>query len=768
MPVYRIIAVCCLIVCATSSVAVAQFEDEFATGVVADYVASDGTKFRRIDPQIAFKFGAASPDPRLGAGKFSVHWDGLLLTKTPGPYTLHVYAQGKVRIQIEDEIVLEAESKSPGWLTADPIDLKFDWHPFQVEFEKTSPDAQITLYWAGPDYSLEPITPEWLFHEIDDTFAEPFNVGRDLARAHRCNACHGGDRADELPAPALDRLAGHVSQDWIVDRLTSAANKDDASTRKMPHYDLPPQDAAAIAAFLFAESDEVKVKRAKERKGSVKTGKLLFQSLGCFACHRVGDVGAAGPFSGGDLSDIAAKRPPHFFSKWLEDPAALNVDHRMPTFQLDADSRNHLAAYLSSLNVSGQLASTAQAEPNDAQIKRGRELALANRCDACHRLPGDLKEKSRKPLASLSSGDLQLDACLAEPDAGKRPGYALNAESQEAIRTYFRDQALPKTPAAKLSGAQLIRERNCLSCHARGIGKGLAPTVALAAADDPALSAVLPTLTPPSLNSVGDKLHDAALIDVILRKDPVHRPWLKVQMPRFPLDKAELEAIKDYLVEQDRIPAHPLVGRPSEVDPAALSVAGERLVGGEGFNCTSCHAVGDWQPSDAPLNAKGPTLSMLGERIRRDWFDRWVRKPARIVPQMEMPSVTVPVSGVLHDEIDDQLAAVWKALNTPGFQPPKPNPVRVARRSGVAESQETALILTDVLRDVDHDLQFIKPLLIGLPNRHNMLFDLETGRIASWTLGDAARERSEGKKWFWELAGAELFAWGDTESELVL
>ncbi|EAQ80443.1 PA14 domain-containing protein [Blastopirellula marina] len=769
MPAYRIFAVVCLFVCGSVSLVSAQFEDEFASGLIADYVAADGTKCRRIDPQIAFHFGAAAPDARVSGGKFAAKWDGLLLTKTPGPYTLYVYAQGKVRILIEDEVVLDAEAKRPGWLTAESIDLKFDWHPLQVEFTKTSPDAQIAIYWAGPDYTLEPITPEWLFHEIDDTFAQPFDTGRDLVRSHRCGACHGGDRSAELPAPALNRVAGHLSQPWIVDRLMSAANESDASTRKMPHYNLPQGDAEAIAAYLVAESDMVGAKGKPDKGGSVGSGKRMFESLGCLACHRVGELGAAGPFSGGDLSDIAAKRPPHFFAKWLEDPAALNADHRMPVYQLDGDSRKHLAAYLATLSKSGKLASTPQKKPNSLKVKQGRDLVLANRCDACHRLPGDLKDDQRKPLSTLTSGDLWHDACLAAPTVEKHPGYLLSADEQEAIRIYLRQKAPDKgTAAAAISGAQIVRERNCLACHARGVGKGLAPIAAQAAAADSALSAVLPTLTPPSLNSVGDKLHDQALMDIILRKDPVHRPWLKVQMPRFRLQDTELTAIKDYLVEQDRIPAHPLVGRPSEVDPAALAIAGERLVGGDGFNCTSCHAVGDWRPSDAPLNAKGPTLSMLGDRIRRDWFDRWVRKPARIVPQMEMPSVTVPVSGVLHDEIDDQLAAVWRVLNTPGFQPPKPNPVRVARRSGIVSDNETALVLTDVLRDVDRNLQFIKPLLVGLPNRHNVLFDLETGRLASWTLGDAAYERSEGKSWFWELAGAELLAVGDDTPELAL
>ena len=128
-----------------------------------------------------------------------------------------------------------------------------------------------------------------------------------------------------------------------------------------------------------------------------------------------------------------------------------------------------------------------------------------------------------------------------------------------------------------------------------------------------------------------------------------------------------------------------------ETPAPQLAAAGPRLVTTDGFGCTSCHQVGSVLPDKAPLNARGPTLSMLEKRIRREWFDRWCANPARIVPRMEMPSVQVPVRGVLNDNIHDQLAAVWHTLNTPGFEPPEPNPVRVLRLSGVPEAARRQL-----------------------------------------------------------------------------
>jgi len=119
---------------------------------------------------------------------------------------------------------------------------------------------------------------------------------------------------------------------------------------------------------------------------------------------------------------------------------------------------------------------------------------------------------------------------------------------------------------------------------------------------------------------------------------------------------------------------------------------------------------------------------------------------------MEMPSVRVAVHGLLDDNVDHQLSAVWDVLNTKGFQPPRPDPVRVVRYSG--KGHERAVMLTDVVRSPAAN--YLKPLLVGLANRHSMLFDLENARLTTWSVGDVARQHTEGKTWFWEVAGTPV------------
>ena len=93
-----------------------------------------------------------------------------------------------------------------------------------------------------------------------------------------------------------------------------------------------------------------------------------------------------------------------------------------------------------------------------------------------------------------------------------------------------------------------------------------------------------------------------------------------------------------------------------------------------------------------------------------------------------------------------------------------PPRVRVLRLSGVPERKESPIVLHDVVKDGDKTYLF--PLVIGLPNRHNILFDLETNRLAAWWLGDTARQRTKGKSWHWEMGGKSILPNLANEAEI--
>jgi mono/diheme cytochrome c family protein len=778
-------------------------EDEpFLPGLAAEYRDAQGHSATRLDYQLAFRWGELPPDPRLTAGEFRVCWQGNLLTASRGDYRFFIFGCGEVELKIAGRAVLARQSVPNGWVSSPAVSLTADFHSLELSFRRTQKDARLMLLWSGPDFGVEPVPARYLYHPRQKSLPREFERGRLLARVLRCGRCHG-EALPSSPAPALDRLSGNLSRAWLVRWLTeNEQGSDQRSPRRMPALGLSTTQADALADWLLmprqaereaAHRDTPVVARSPDRattgdvrspaargkdkgKPDAKTGERLFVSLGCLACHSWRDLGASGWLGGGDLTQIADKRPPGFFDVWLAEPARLNRDHRMPVFTLSNKERASLALFLAEQKTSRSESNATQSvadvrsHAERGNEKEGRKLAEKLGCAACHRLPETIHETSRSAprLNERSNWD---HSCVDLPDANKhRPGYRLGKDDARALRRFY--TAARSSPR---DGLFLLAEQNCFACHAReGMRESipllpplLADKLAAVGKRYPDLAPQLPALTPPALNSVGDKLTDSALVESIARRGEPHRPYLRVRMPRFPLGDDDLQALVRHFIDTDRVPSRD--ANPSAVvDPARrdrYALAGGRLVSSDGFGCTSCHAVGRVQPANDSPGARGPDLLRLEQRIRRPWFDRWVRNPARIVPRMEMPSVQIPVSGVLDGKLDDQLDAVWHVLNLPGFEPPLPNPIRILRHSGNYRGAEP-IILTDIL---ERGKQMrIKPFLVGLANRHNVLFDLEVGALAQWSAGDVARQHTRGKAWFWVAASDVILDTGMTQPDLAL
>src|SRR5262249_35875345 len=153
---------------------------------------------------------------------------------------------------------------------------------------------------------------------------------------------------------------------------------------------------------------------------------------------------------------------------------------------------------------------------------------------------------------------------------------------------------VPDGQVARPDGRLLMAEFNCLACHTRdGTGETiplrpplLAEKLTAVARQFPDLAPLVPAMTPPSLNSVGDKLTDRALADAVAPTGDAHRPYLNVRMPRFAPGDEELRAIVKELVDTDRVPER----RSPAVATRAASrdryeFAGGRLVSSDGFGC---------------------------------------------------------------------------------------------------------------------------------------------------------------------------------------
>lgn len=789
-----------------------DFEDDdlpqFLPGLVARYV-SESRDAERVDDDILFDWSVEPLDARLGSGRpFQAHWSGYLQAKDDGLFRISVFLRGSATVRLAGAEIVRGSSETPVWLHSEPMELRFGRHAIEIEFQSpahaTADRApQLKLYWTGPSFPLEPIAPRYWLHDSDEQPDRSFAEGQTLSRGLRCSACHEyGQWQEPLPAPSLTHLQDNLRPDWLIAHLREQAAADDAANagqRRMPYFQLDPNSASAISAALFhasaisaapepiEEQLQALAKNRKKKDPEIRTeadpteGAIAFASLGCLACHPIRELGATENldqqmFSGGDLSELATKRTLNFLRRWLVAPQSINANHRMPVFELSLNEQLDLSAYLGSLG--------SQNSRNDTRASGdhglGVQLVQKHRCGACHELPASLQSKIPK-LPITPSSDWQA-GCLTQPEPKRAvPGFALSTAQRMALKTYFTEL---QTDAPEVGHGQWFAENNCLACHSRDLAAGISVHLPAVATQYPSIAARLAALAPPSLTGVGDKLNDRALSAAITRQSPPLRPWLDVRMPKFNLSDAQVQSLVDRLVAHDRIPlgltkaeqnlspkslAQTAISSEttSDSDPSsvkAAELAAARLVTAEGFGCQSCHAIGDMETPQVDLKAKGTNLAMLGSRIREPWFQRWVRNPSRIVPRMEMPAIQTAAKGVLDDNLERQLEALWHTLNQPDFVPPRANPVRIVRNANQPDADEPSHVLTCVIETPEKN--FIRPIVVGLPNRQNFLFDLETGRLTAWWIGDTARQHTRGKSWFWET-GAEFLNEGEDYLEQI-
>lgn len=763
----------CVLLIVNSVPKFAQFDDDddFPPGVVARYSAGNKT-IVRIDSDIAFVWEESAPDQRLPLGPFTANWKSQLLIKREGRYRFHAYLVGAIDVQLDGKTVLKATANKPGWVSGSEIELGFGEKLLDVSFQKTQPSARVQLYWSTDTFTLEPIPAFVFFRDGGNSKLAQIEQGRVQFRSHRCNRCHR--RADDPispAAPALSTVAHGTNFGWLVEKILKP--KSGAKHARMPSFGFSKAEAESIATYLVSQSADAKLESlSKSKKEDRRQGEILLRSVGCLACHQMGEYGHKGSFAGGDLSRIAVKRSREWIYTWLAHPERLNPDHQMPVFKLNSTERRQLAIALSDDEASKEFKNTPS--PNNALIKQGKKLVESARCAACHSI-AKLKPKLTGIPDLSKSIENASDSCLAETPNRKtfRPAYgSIDHESIKAFLESRIGRLSPENGFAR--GQRVMEERNCLACHERGLSKGIVATAGMMSRVDSDLSGQSQGLIPPNLSAVGDKFLDNALATTVSGdQKSVRLPWLRVRMPRFKHDKADKSALLHYLQGHDRIPG----GMPASISVPDKSkesknqetlVIGHTLVGAKGFSCIACHTIGEYEPRNVALGTRGSDLMNLKGTMRKEYFLRWTRSPLRIVPGMEMPSYTKPVPGILAANVDAQLNAMWDALNDPRFKPPT-NPSEVEQFLLVKPGERPRIVRDVFTNPKDNGDGYVaRAFAVGLSNGHNMLFDLDTFALRQWTFGDFARQRTAGKSWYWDMAGVHLVSGFKGQSDFVL
>ncbi|HBN78975.1 MAG TPA: hypothetical protein DD473_24820 [Planctomycetaceae bacterium] len=763
-------------------------ESDFPPGLLGTYIVGD-TRLERIDADVSFDWQSSSPDPLMGPGPFSANWQGLLLVKSQGGHRFHVYLAGEVEILIDGKTVLKGFSDQPQWISGEEIPLSFGEKELDIRYRKTGNVGAIKLFWSSEKFPIEPVSTYLLYREEGRPDLTEIEVGRHQFRALHCDRCHALDRnTQSSPAPSLIHAAIGLKDSWISQKLLEKPS----GTDNMPHFKMTSEQAADIAAYLLHHKQSLsklsKVK-VKSKEDETVAGELLAFSTGCLACHTIGDLGTSGDFGGGTLDEVGAKRSLEWIAAWLKDPASLNPHHRMPVFQLDQKETQQLAVYLSSLKgETDHQKKTPQTLADEEQLSRGKKAIQFFGCVSCHEISGFEQEINGDPLPyeyhlrvyEELPENSNLLGCLAERkenSAAHQPYYP--QANVEAIRAWMknspevREQNAHHQTMDYFRGADLLIEKNCTACHPRDREAGLVAVAGKVSKKDPRLTGQSQGLIPPHLTAVGDRMLTESLAKGIRGELPKRLPWLSVRMPKFNHTESESKQLLSYLIGHDRlpdpIPDERLQLAEVNLTSAEVLLTGRELIGGRAFNCIACHKFGEYEPRNTALGTRGSDMLGLASRMRSPYFLRWTSSPLRIVPGMEMPSYNQPKHGFPIETIHEQLTVLWQGMNHPEFKAPS-NPT-VVEKYLVVQPGEPSGIVRDVFERTgsNKDRKFLaRPLAIGLDNGHSLLFDLDAVSLHEWTYGDFAFQQTEGKSWFWHMAGAPVVKEFTQQADFVL
>jgi mono/diheme cytochrome c family protein len=663
--------------------------------------------------------------------------------------------------------------------------------PFSATFTPTGKNSRVELFWVGPGFVKEPLPHQYLGHLPRDRPAEftkevQLEHGRFRFEELACIRCHEPAAGDKMAKGLADRAGPNLTEigkraypGWIDAWLADPA-------KLRPHTTMPglfandeqgQAERYAVTKFLLSLSGgpaltppPSSVIAANDVKQSMERGRVLYSVSGCAACHQeakpkpkneeddrdplrpedhIFGLGAEGPSSKYLLNAVGSKTRSEPLSAYLQNPLKTNPAGRMPNMNLNQQEATDLARYLCRVTddgVSAQMPPSPALSPLDlgkklfpgddlgddlAALKKlpvekqwaelGHKLVVTKGCVDCHAIEqGGKPIKQAREFPGLARiREAGLEGCLAaRPVAGKVPVYHFEKTDPAAIEAFLKNGLVGAGgPAPSYQARVTLRRFNCLNCHGRdgegGIATDLADQMRLLSkaenADD---------VRPPLLTGIGHKSRTSWLKSVLTGGGRA-RPWMQLRMPQYGEGNVgflpEALAALEGSATDDSIHKVPLDGPKIQT--------GKLIVGKGGLGCISCHDIG----GVANTGTRGPDLATINQRVRYEWYERWMHQPLRIAPGTRMPQAFVEgkstLSTVLGGNPKAQAEAMWAYLSLgPGL--PLPEGLEPPRGLIVSAKERP-----EVLRTFMHDAGS-KAIAIGYPGGVNLAFSADQCRLA--------------------------------------
>jgi len=118
----------------------------------------------RVDPTIAFEWGRGGPDPKVGGGKYSIRWSGILMVPRGGVSAIGVSADDGVHVFIDENPVLRQERAQPPIFRS--ARLSAGAHTIRIEYFNKLGVGRMKLLWTLNAYPGEqtPVPADALVH----------------------------------------------------------------------------------------------------------------------------------------------------------------------------------------------------------------------------------------------------------------------------------------------------------------------------------------------------------------------------------------------------------------------------------------------------------------------------------------------------------------------------------------------------------------------------------------------------------------------------
>ena len=645
----------------------------------ADLVATfsqQGVTDSRLDrfPALAIQPGE-SATPFLKPGVFQVIWKGKLVLPRRERLIFSFEGAGTASLKIDGKDVL-AGSGNLSEKASESTRLNPGDHEVELSYSSQADgSALFRLYWEEASFTRQTIPPSAF--KADPTEATTLDAlrrrGREIFATQNCVKCHSATASfGESPMPEIAEIGpilfgsgDRVSEDWLrkwiatpqgLKPSTSMPSLVDVST------DAGRQQASDLAAYVASLKSGAPASPA-ENLWLAQEGGVHFHELGCAGCHNPPDKGLTDP-TRVPLNNVASKYLPGALVAFLKQPDAYHPFIKMPNFRLSDAEANSIAAYLIKSSAGQETKLTHELPAGDAT--RGAKAAASLQCGACH--PGMLlsPETAPAPMDAIFKKDWSANGCVASAEKrGKAPHLNLNNDDRAALVAFSKagaDSLCRDTPAEYVT--RQIDSLRCTACH--GID-GKTALLSNVQSDTAALVAHLPKLndrvdqSSPQLTYTGEMLYTTAIESMINgTADPSPRPWLAMRMPSFKIQASALAKgfSKLHGVEPNK-PAD------VTVDPAQAEI-GKTLVGSAGFACTTCHGIGDLKPT-AAFEVEGINFKLVPNRLRADYYHRWMDDPKSVTPSTKMPLYSKDGKSQRTDILDGdakkQFEAIWQYLH---------------------------------------------------------------------------------------------------------